>query len=50
MSKKIIRTYRSTLVVLPFLALAALFPSTGPILPVIGLAAILIVLFNWLES
>ncbi len=50
MMKKINRTYRSTLVVLPFLALMALFPSTGPILPVMGLAAILIILFNWLES
>jgi hypothetical protein len=50
MSKKIIRTYRSMLVILPILALLALFPNSGPILPVMGLAAIIVILFNWLES
>jgi hypothetical protein len=48
--KKITRTYRSMLVILPIFALLALFPDSGPILPVMGLAAIVVILFNFLES
>jgi hypothetical protein len=50
MSKKIIRTYRSLMYLLPIFALLVLFPSTGPFVPVMAIAAIVFILFNWLDS
>ncbi|MCA3264078.1 MAG: hypothetical protein ING44_19200 [Telmatospirillum sp.] len=50
MSKKIIRTYRSLMYLLPVFVLLVLFPSSGPVAPVMALLAIIFILFNWLDS
>jgi hypothetical protein len=48
--KKITRTYRSMLALLPIFALLVLFPASGPIAPALAIFAILVILFNFLES
>jgi hypothetical protein len=50
MSKKIMRTYRSLMYLLPVFVLLVLFPSSGPVAPVMALLAIIFILFNWLDS
>ena len=50
MSKKIIRTYRSLLYLLPVFVLLVLFPNSGPLAPAMALLAIVFILFNWLDS
>jgi hypothetical protein len=50
MSKKIIRTYRSLMYLLPIFPLLVLVPDSGPLGPVMALLAVVFILFNWLDS